>query len=75
METMRSIELLSSLPLEVDLENTELAFSVVLSFARSEGLTVYDASHLELAWRKKVPIGTNDEPMAAAARKLGIEAP
>jgi predicted nucleic acid-binding protein len=72
-ETVRSAELVSGLPLEVDLETTESAFSSVLALARAQGLTVYDAAYLELAMRLVLPLGTNDEPMATAARNIGIE--
>ena len=72
-DTLRSLELLAGLRLEVDLEHTELASSVVLNIAREHGLTVYDASYLELAMRLSLPLGTNDGPLAEAARKAGVE--
>ena len=36
-------------------------------------LTAYDASYLELAMRREIPLATMDKRLAKAARKLGIE--
>ena len=45
----------------------------VVTLARSYGLTVYDASYLELALAERVPLATLDRALAAAAREAGVE--
>jgi predicted nucleic acid-binding protein len=44
----------------------------VLTLARRYGLTVYDASYLELAERHAVPLATLDAALAQAAQRENI---
>ena len=44
----------------------------VLDLARRRSLTVYDATYLELAQRRGVPLATLDQALAAAAKKEGV---
>lgn len=44
----------------------------VLDFARRHRLTVYDASYLELAVRRRIPLATLDSALAQAARREGV---
>jgi predicted nucleic acid-binding protein len=44
----------------------------VLELARSERLSAYDASYLELAMRRGVPLATKDDALAKAARRVGV---
>jgi predicted nucleic acid-binding protein len=44
----------------------------ILALARASGLTVYDASYLELARQRRLPLGTLDEPLARAALARGV---
>ncbi len=46
----------------------------LLDLARQYDLSVYDASHLELAIRLTVPLATQDFGFAAAATKAGLMA-
>jgi predicted nucleic acid-binding protein len=43
-----------------------------LSVAREYGLSMYDASYLELARRSDLPLATIDRRLEAAARRFGI---
>jgi predicted nucleic acid-binding protein len=45
----------------------------VLLLARSHRLSVYDASYLELARRRDLPLATLDQALAAAARAASVE--
>jgi len=45
-----------------------------LDIARNERLTTYDAAYLELAIRRRIPLLTLDQELAAAARRRGCEA-
>jgi predicted nucleic acid-binding protein len=44
----------------------------VLELARSERLSAYDASYLELAMRRGIPLATKDDDLAKAARRAGV---
>jgi len=59
---------LAGLRVRIDREPEE---SVVLRLARTHGLSVYDASYLELALREAVPLATLDAQLTAAARAEG----
>ena len=61
---------LAGLRVRVDREPEE---SVVRRFARTHGLSVYDASYLELAVREAIPLATLDAQLTAAARAEGSE--
>jgi predicted nucleic acid-binding protein len=45
--------------------------TVVIDLARRHGLTIYDASYLELALREGVPLATLDKRLVAAAKNAG----
>ncbi len=66
-------QLLMALPIEVDESlGLEAALGRVLPLARTLGLTSYDASYLDLATRRGIPLATADEQMARAARAAGV---
>ena len=68
----RFLALLGGLPIEVDsLRGLDCCHDVV-PLARETGLTVYDASYLELAARFGVPLATLDRRLAAAAARVGV---
>ncbi len=48
-------------------------FGDELSVSARYGLSVYDASYLELALRLRVPLATNDRALAAAAKAALVE--
>jgi predicted nucleic acid-binding protein len=43
-----------------------------MTLARSESLTTYDATYLELALRHGLPLLTLDKSLAGAAGRLGV---
>lgn len=51
---------LRALPVEIDATSTERALEETLSLARKYDLTTYDASYLELAKRRAMPLATLD---------------
>ncbi len=65
------VALVQDLPVAIDEESSRRALDEVLSLARSEGLTTYDAAYLELAMRLGVPLATMDKELRQAAEKLG----
>lgn len=66
-------ELLSELPIEVEGQVSEKVMMNVYTLAREAQLSTYDASYLELAMRKKLPLATSDKALLKAARKFDIE--
>ena len=64
--------LIAELPISVDQETTSRAWREIISIARSERLTTYDATYLELAVRYQLPLLTKDAELAEAAKRLGV---
>ena len=60
------------MPIDIDLETTERVWGVTLRLARDEGLTVYDATYLELALRLGAELATRDKALSAAASRHGL---
>jgi predicted nucleic acid-binding protein len=72
-DVARRLELISALPILVDQAGTGRAWSEILPLARAEKLTPYDACYLDLALRRALPLFTQDQELAEAARRLGVE--
>jgi predicted nucleic acid-binding protein len=70
-QTAAALNVLQGLPLHVD---DKAESDTTLQLARDHRLTVYDAAYLELAVRRRVPLLTFDEQLAAAAKRLAIPA-
>jgi predicted nucleic acid-binding protein len=66
------LTLIADLPIVIDPETTGRAWREILSLARTEALTVYDAAYLELAIRRGLTLMTRDSELAAAAKRNGI---
>ena len=66
------IALISGLPIVIDEQTPNFALSAVLDLARRERLSAYDASYLELAMRRGVPLATKDNDLAKASERLGV---
>ncbi len=73
VDAMRLLTVLDTLPLEIDREIARDALAqCVLGLALTQGLTAYDASYLELAMRRGLPLATQDERLARAAAAAGV---
>jgi predicted nucleic acid-binding protein len=66
------LDLIAELPISVDQETTARAWREILTMARAEKLTMYDATYLELAVRRGLPLLTKDNALAEAAKRLGV---
>ena len=66
------IALISGLPIVIDEQTPNFALSAVLDLARRERLSAYDASYLELAMRRGVPLATKDNDLTKASERLGV---
>lgn len=67
------LELLSSLPIITDTETAPRTFREIITLARSQKLTTYDAAYLELAIRQGVPLATQDKALIRAANAAQVE--
>ena len=67
----RSAEFLRALPVTLDAETTEHAWTITAELASRHHLSVYDAAYLELAQRRKLPLATLDRDLIKAAKALG----
>jgi len=63
---------LAALPIHTDPETTARAWSGTLSLARTYNLSVYDASYLELAIRRNLPLAALDGKLKNAAAVAGV---
>jgi len=70
--TAEFIALVGGLPIVIDEQTPNHALGTVLELARSEQLSAYDASYLELAMRRGVPLATKDGDLVKAARRVGV---
>jgi predicted nucleic acid-binding protein len=66
-----AINLLSHLHLTLDEFSTQGAFGPVIDLMREHRLTAYDATYLELALRRGLPLAINDKELRRAALASG----
>jgi predicted nucleic acid-binding protein len=66
------LESLTDLPIEIEDPTRTQMFVSVRALAGQYKLTAYDASYLELAIRRKLPIAAFDNGLTKAAREAGI---
>jgi len=71
-DSVHFISLLSQLPIFVEYESPEKAMKDLLGLARTENLSSYDASYLDLAMRKGLPLATLDEKLRKAAANTNV---
>lgn len=62
---------LRALPVTLDTETADQAWTATIRIAERLRLNVYDAAYLELAQRRKLPLATLDEDLIKAAKALG----
>lgn len=67
-ERDRALDALARLPLVLDDEGPRLALGRISELAGEHGLSVYDATYLELALRRKLPLASRDEALCKAAQ-------
>lgn len=72
-ETVEVLGLLRNLPIEVEPVAVDDVFGVVLTLARAHGLSVYDATYIELALRRALPLATVDRRLGDVAARVGLK--
>lgn len=71
-ESMRFLELLSSLPIKIESFSEQRMFEAVLNLARKQRLSSYDASYLDLAKQTGLKLATLDQSLRKAADRCGV---
>ena len=64
---------LDAMPITIDAHTCTHAWAETLELADQFRLTLYDASYLELALRRRLPLATLDTDLRSAAKKLKIK--
>jgi len=72
-ERRRSLTTLAALPIHIDPDTAAQAWGRTLGLAEAHGLTLYDASYLELALRLALPLASLDKKLRQAAEANGVE--
>lgn len=63
---------MADLPITIDTETNDHAWSFVVALSDRYELTPYDAAYLELAQRRRVPLATLDRQLGEAAFSAGV---
>ncbi len=71
-DSIRFTELLSQLPISVEYESPDRVMKNLLGLARTTNLSSYDASYLDLAMRKGVPLATSFKKLRKAADSVKV---
>ena len=73
-DAFRYLTVLDTFELEIDLEVAREALGQrILGLGLTYGLSAYDASYLEVAMRRGLPLATQDERLTRAASAAGID--
>lgn len=67
-----SLTELMDLPITIDADTDTYAWTTTLRLAERFGLTIYDATYLELAQRRSLPLATLDKDLRQAAAALDV---
>lgn len=68
----RFLSLLKSLPIVIDGETAARAWADTMHLARAHNLSAYDATYLELAIRRGLPLACLDGKLKTAAKAVGV---
>jgi predicted nucleic acid-binding protein len=63
---------LARLPIVIDHEATRRAWSETMALAERHGLSLYDASYLELSQRRQLPLASFDAALRRAAKAANV---
>jgi predicted nucleic acid-binding protein len=71
-ERVAALAALAKLSVEIDHDMASLSFTRLSDLASQQGLSIYDATYLELAMRKKLPLACKDSPLREAAKRCRV---
>ncbi len=67
------LSLVDQLNIEIDRALPEHSNHTIFLLAHAEGLTTYDATYLNLAMHRALPLATRDQALIAAAKRVGVK--
>ena len=73
MQRKAALQKLTALHFTADEEGARHAFGKTSELAEKYGLTIYDATYLEVALRRSLPLASRDEALRSAARRCGVK--
>lgn len=71
-ERTSALNYLKRLKMTVDTDGPGFAFDMLSELAETHHLSIYDASYLELALRRGLPLSSRDQPLRAAAKRCQV---
>ena len=71
-DAARYLELLAALEVEIEAPHSLPSLAALMALAQAHSLAAYDASYLELALRRGLPLATVDQELAHAAHAAGV---
>jgi len=71
-DSARFLALLRTLPIVVEADPSLREMGNILSLARDQGLSTYDAAYLHVAMARGLPLATLDEVLQRAATACGV---
>lgn len=71
-DSIRFLALLCELPITVEQESPDRMMKEIVALAREYDLSTYDASYLDLAMKRGLPIATQDKALLKAAQKSNV---
>ncbi len=71
-DSTRFIALLTELPIAIEQEEPQRMMTDIPALARKHNISTYDASYLDLAMRKGLPVATLDKGLRKAARRSRV---
>lgn len=72
-QRQQALYYLKELPIKIDQPTIDRVWFHTLDIATEQGLTIYDASYIEIAIRYELPLATLDKALKRAAIALQIE--
>jgi len=71
-DARRFLDLVLSLPVDIDSNSSPVSSVTIFHLGLQYGLSAYDASYMELAFRLGLPLATKDRHLLEACKKAGI---
>ncbi|NVL90650.1 MAG: type II toxin-antitoxin system VapC family toxin [Desulfobacterales bacterium] len=71
-DSTRFVALIAELPIVIEQEQPERMMKDILALARKHKISTYDASYIDLAMRKGLPIASLDKDLRRAARRSRV---
>ena len=72
-EARIAVAIVRELPAAIDHEAAAVAFTRLIDLALEHELTIYDATYIEVAIRRRLPLASNDARMKQAALQSGVD--